>query len=652
MNQKEIDVLKKALEKEKTSRKLAEKKLKETSVALKELTKKIKLLEKQKALEFNNLFENIVDAHVVMDLLGNVLRMNKAAVNLFGYKTSKKEYNLLELVSPSESEYAIQTFRNMVKDGFVTDFQIEINTASKEKKLVQASANVIRDAENRPIAAQAIIRDVTKEKEAKKQLEESENRLSILIKNLDSGVLLEDENRKIVLANRKFCELFSIPVNPEYLIGEDCSNSAEQSKAMFKNPNEFISRIDEILQYQKIVIGDELKMTNGKILERDYIPIYKKSEFKGHMWSYRDITLERNYSISIEAEREKYRSIIANMNLGLVEVNQDDEIQMINQSFYEMTGYTEAELLGKKAAKMFLLGNGKEIIARESEKRKYGESNSYEVKAKTKQGEVRYWLISGAPNYNINGELVGSIGVHLDITDLKQLQLQKEQLLNKLEKSNEELQEYAHVVSHDLKSPLRSIYALVSWLKEDNKDQLNSESIQNITHIETTLERMEQLISDVLKYSSIGAERVKRVNVNIDVLVQDVVKLIYKPKHIDIFINNKLPIIKGDQIKLQQLFQNLIANAIKFIDKSKGSIIIDVKELNNSYQFSVSDNGIGIENKFHNRIFKIFHSVNKSKDSTGIGLAIVKKIVNLHGGEIWLESVPKKGTTFYFTLKK
>ena len=113
-----------------------------------------------------------------------------------------------------------------------------------------------------------------------------------------------------------------------------------------------------------------------------------------------------------------------------------------------------------------------------------------------------------------------------------------------------------------------------------------------------------------------------------------------------------MPFIKGDKTKLQQVFLNLITNAIKFSDKSKGFIEIDFSAKENHYEFSVKDNGIGSDKKYHDKIFKIFHTLNRSKDSTGIGLSIVKKIVGLHGGDIWLESELKKGTTFYFTLKK
>ncbi|MDP5081950.1 MAG: PAS domain S-box protein [Winogradskyella sp.] len=659
MSQDEVDIYKRALAREKASRKAAEDILEaksaelfETAQKLKESNKKLERLVKEKTSELQGVFENIIDAYVVMDLWGNVLKMNEAAVSLLGYDNTKAAFNLLELADVSEAENVMNAFETLTKEGSVTDFTVKINTKEKAQRLVHINASIVIDENNRPIAAQGIVRDITKEKEAEELLIESENRLSTLILNLDSGVLLEDENRKIVLTNKKFCDLFSIPVEPDFLIGEDCSNSAEQSKGQFQNPEEFVLRINAIVQQKEIVLADELKMTNGKILERDYIPIFKNSEYKGHLWSYRDITLKRNFRQSIEAQRAKYRGIITNMNLGLVEVNNDDEILMINQSFSEMSGYTESELLGKKGGEIFPIEGGAEIIAEENKKRQKGASNSYELKVKIKSGETKHWLISGAPNYNINGEVVGSIGIHLDITDLKSLQLQKESLLSKLEKSNDELQEYAHIVSHDLKSPLRSIDALISWIKDDNEGKLDDTSLQNFAHIGTTLEKMEQLISDVLEYSSVGSDDTDKLDVDIDILIKELVDMLYVPDHITVKVENKLPVLKGDKTKLQQLFQNLISNAVKFIDKPEGLIKINVKSTGDYYEFSIADNGMGIEKKFHDKIFKIFHSLNKSKESTGIGLSIVKKIVDLHEGQIWLESEVNKGTTFYFTIKK
>ena len=199
---------------------------------------------------------------------------------------------------------------------------------------------------------------------------------------------------------------------------------------------------------------------------------------------------------------------------------------------------------------------------------------------------------------------------------------------------------------------MRSIDALVSWLKEDNKGILDEASLKNFELIEATLEKMEQLISDVLEYSSVGTDTNLKAEVDLNKMFIDLTTILYIPKHITVKSLNHLPVINGDATKLQQLFQNLISNAVKFIDKEVGLIIIDFEDLKSHYKFSIKDNGIGIDKQFHDKIFKIFHALNKSKDSTGIGLSIVKKIVDLHEGQIWLESQVNVGTTFYFTLKK
>ena len=214
------------------------------------------------------------------------------------------------------------------------------------------------------------------------------------------------------------------------------------------------------------------------------------------------------------------------------------------------------------------------------------------------------------------------------------------------------MQEYAHVVSHDLKTPLRSIDALVSWIKTDNKDNFDTITLQNLELIEITLETMEQLISNVLEYSSAGFNTEKISEIDLNLILEDVKKILYIPKNTTINILKKLPILKGEKTKFQQLFLNLISNAIKFGNNENNIIEIDVIEKEKFYQFSINDNGIGIDKKFHDRIFKVFHFLNKSDKSTGIGLSIVKKIVNLYHGDIWIESELGKGTIFYFTIKK
>ena len=240
----------------------------------------------------------------------------------------------------------------------------------------------------------------------------------------------------------------------------------------------------------------------------------------------------------------------------------------------------------------------------------------------------------------------------ISIRERKKVETRNEQLLEKLEKSNNELDEYAHTVSHDLKTPLQSIEALVSWIKEDNKENLDAISLKNISLIEDTLETMNQLITNILKYSIAGTVLYTEESVDLNALLGEIKNVLVIPEKLTITISSNLPIVKGDKTKFQQLFQNLIGNAIKFNKKENGTVEIDCIEKDSFYQFSVKDNGIGIEKKYHDKIFKIFHSLNKNKESTGIGLSIVKKIVNLYDGEIWLESSLNVGSTFYFTLKK
>ena len=240
----------------------------------------------------------------------------------------------------------------------------------------------------------------------------------------------------------------------------------------------------------------------------------------------------------------------------------------------------------------------------------------------------------------------------ISIKERKKVEIRNEQLLEKLEKSNNELDEYAHTVSHDLKTPLQSIEALVSWIKSDNIENLDAISLKNISLIEDTLETMNQLITNILKYSIAGTVLYTEESVDLNALLEKIKNVLVIPEKLTITISSNLPIVKGDKTKFQQLFQNLIGNAIKFNKKENGTVEIDCIEKDSFYQFSVKDNGIGIEKKYHDKIFKIFHSLNKNKESTGIGLSIVKKIVNLYDGEIWLESSLNVGSTFYFTLKK
>ncbi len=236
--------------------------------------------------------------------------------------------------------------------------------------------------------------------------------------------------------------------------------------------------------------------------------------------------------------------------------------------------------------------------------------------------------------------------------EIAKINKEQEELLLNLEKKNQVLSDYAHMVSHDLKSPLRSINSLVTWLKQDYAGKIDEDAIKQLNMILKSVEKMDALISGILNYSTIDQEVVAAYEVDTDHLVNEIIQIIYKPEHIKIEISEKLPVINGDKFRLQQLFQNLIQNAVKSIDKPEGIITINVEENGKFWKYSVKDNGKGIDKEHFNKIFQIFEKIDNDFTSTGIGLSIVKKIIDFYGGKIWLESELSKGTIFYFTLPK
>lgn len=652
-----IAILERALEREKEARKQSEKILEQKSAELYELTQQLqqsnnklhKLFIATRS-ELTGVFTNLADAYVMMDLAGNVINMNDAAISMLGYNSNVEEINMFQLSAVEDDENMKSCFVNLMANGAIKECTIAVVTKSGEEKMLQINCSLLNNESNKPVAIQGIFRDITKQVEDAKNLKASENRLYRLIQHLDSGIIMLDHDNNVTMVNKRMFELFELPVADDLQKG--CSFSMDTIKDKVEDALEYTKRYNEIKKKRKVVLSDEINLKNGTVVERNYIPVFEDKVFKGHLWSFTDITLKKNFRKGLEGEKQKYSNIIANMNLGLLELDHEGKIVLVNQSFCKMTGYSSEELVGQKGGNLIFTKESTEQINKQLANRNNGISSSYEITYTPPNKAKRHWLVSGAPSYSIEGKLSGSIGVVLDITEIKNLQFQKEGLLKQLEKSNIELQEYAHIVSHDLKSPLRSIYALISWLKEDNEDKLDDVSMQNFALIEATLEKMEQLITDILDYSSAGANTVEREKVNVNDVVTDILQLIYIPGHVKVNVLTQLPVVMAERTKIQQVFQNLISNAVKFINKSEGLIEIGVEEENDTYTFFVSDNGIGIEEKYHDKIFEIFHSLNKSKDSTGIGLSIVKKIIKLYGGEVWLESTPEEGTTFYFTLKK
>lgn len=219
---------------------------------------------------------------------------------------------------------------------------------------------------------------------------------------------------------------------------------------------------------------------------------------------------------------------------------------------------------------------------------------------------------------------------------------------------NDELKDFAYIVSHDLKAPLRTISQLATWISADYKKAFGKKGKEQMDLLIGRVNWMANLIDGILQYSRAGRIEDERKEIRTRQVVTEVIENLAPPKNIKIEIENRLPAVVADKVKIAQVFQNLISNAMKYMDKPKGIIKIGCKAEHSSWKFSVSDNGPGIEKKYHEKVFKVFQTLeaNHNRESTGVGLSVVKKIVEQYGGEIWMDSQVGKGTTFFFTLPK
>jgi signal transduction histidine kinase len=288
-----------------------------------------------------------------------------------------------------------------------------------------------------------------------------------------------------------------------------------------------------------------------------------------------------------------------------------------------------------------------------------------EFSRKCRDDSIGYHSFSARPVYH-KGEVVGIEGFIIDVTEYlkaeEELRKYREQLedmvsqrTSELEAVNAELKSFAYVVSHDLKAPLRGISHLAQWLVEDYGDLLGDKGKEMSDMLIGRVKRMDKLIDGILHYSRIGRAIGQHERINLDELVHKVIDMLAPPAHIQILIDGELPSVMGDKLRIFQIFQNLLSNSIVFMDKPRGDISVRcVSDIDGLLTFCISDNGPGIAKRFHERIFHIFQTLQPRDhlESTGIGLSLVKKIVELHGGTIWLKSEPGKGCEFFFTLPK
>lgn len=245
-----------------------------------------------------------------------------------------------------------------------------------------------------------------------------------------------------------------------------------------------------------------------------------------------------------------------------------------------------------------------------------------------------------------------------DITKKKDYEIQITNLNRDLEKKVEErtkdLEDFAYIISHDLKAPLRAINQLSNWIREDYENTLDDSGKNILNLMEERIGTMENLINGVLEYSRVGRDKETLVNINFDKFLHDIAKSFAIEKNIKFEIENKIESLRGNKTKFLQLYQNIISNSIKYMDKNQGVVKLTTNITEDAYELFIIDNGSGIDEKYIPNIFDIFNTAGKetSKNSTGIGLSIVKKIVDSFDGKIKVESKLNEGTSVLIRIPK
>ena len=494
------------------------------------------------------------------------------------------------------------------------------------------------------------------------ELKHTLKRFTYLIANMKEGILVEDEHRKIILANQQFCNMFTIPVAPELLAGADCTNSAEQSKGMFLDPDGFVEGINLTLQKREPVSSVILPLQDGRTFMRDYMPLLIDGVYRGHYWKYTDITLQREYEIALRKSEEKYRMLIENMNLGLLEVDMDGRIIYANQSFCTMSGFNREEIYGKIAEDIFTEDNHRKVVKDKTESRSKGIGDAYELEITNKAGEKKWWMISGAALHDNHGRQIGSTGIHLDITEQKQLEFKLRQAKQLAEDTAHAKEIFLANMSHEIRTPMNAILGLGKMLMDSGLTPYQNSFMESIN---TAAENLLIVINDILDFSKIESGKLQLESIGFSIYdligqVSKMMELKTREKrlsfdtHVDPGISN---VLVGDPFRINQILLNLLSNSVKFTETGGVSVactLLNTTTDTQEIELSVADTGMGIDSEYQKNIFQKFSqenaSVARKYGGTGLGFAITKQLVDLMGGSIRIESAKGSGTKVFIRL--
>jgi PAS domain S-box-containing protein len=498
-----------------------------------------------------------------------------------------------------------------------------------------------------------VVRDITRRKEIEDRLFESRQMLQLILDHIPQRIFWKDRAGRYLGCNRIFAHDAGL-AEPAAIVGLTDRDLLwrEQAEAFQTGDRTVLETGASLLAHEEEIpgLGGQRRwVRTNRIALRD-----SEGLVIGVLGSHDDITTQKR----AEETLRKLSRVVEQSPTSIVITDRDARIEYVNAKFTELTGYTPEEVLGQNPR---VLNSG--ATPRETFRQMWttilaGLEWRGEFHNRKKNGEP-YWeeaVISSLKNSA--GEITHFIAVKEDITFRKQAEAKLKAVLGELERSNRDLEQFAYIASHDLQEPLRLVASFVQLLGQRYRGRLDANADQFIGFAVDGAQRMQTLIQDLLAYSRVGREIRPFVPVDCGAIMAQAVQTLSLAirEQQAVVTCDPLPTVPGDPTQLGQLFQNLVANALKFrrAEPPRVHVSAALTEDKKSWQFAVRDNGIGIDAEFYERIFVIFQRLHgRSKyPGSGIGLSICKKIVELHGGRIWVDSVKDRGTIFYFTLPR
>jgi two-component system sensor kinase FixL len=554
--------------------------------------------------------------------------------------SEKKDYTTRALKrSNDEVGLLIDAFNEMLE-------QIQ----QRDVELVDAKDKLEVRVEERTVeltaANEQLTREVTVRKRTEEQLRKTEEKYrtqfegaldAIFLADAETGILIDCNPAATKLVGREKSELIGqhqrILHPPEIIEGEF-------SKTFKQHLGE---KQGQILETQVITKTGEIK---DAAIMASLLEIGGKKVMQG---IFRDITEQRKAEEALKESEQRLSIVLNSILTGVVVVDAEThEIVDANPLAVKLIGLPKEKIIGKvchkficpaeegkcplsdlgqtvdRSERVLFRGDGKEIPILKTVTPASWQGHSYFIES------------------------------FIDISERKKAEKRQAALLKEVEGANRELKDFAYVVSHDLKAPLRGIKTLTEWITADYTDKLDEQGKEQMHLLSSRVDRMHSLIDGILQYSRIGRVREEIIPINLNKLVPEIIDTLAPPENIAITVENELPAIKCERTRITQVFQNLISNAIKYMDKPQGQVKVGCVEEDGYWKLYVADNGPGIEEKYFEKIFQLFQTLSPRDEveSTGVGLTVAKKIVEMYGGRIWLQSTVGEGTTFFFTLPK